>query len=131
VFGQELINNGHVNLQRRPGQPLFLQQITLEFSRDLLACARSRCLALLHGAGLAHHGQESSQYALVAPADSLLMFIMLHESLRHLGIQILQTDTFLLKPSTELGDHRDLNSDGVSRVALLDQTIRVNVQVPT
>jgi hypothetical protein len=45
--------------------------------------------------------------------------MMLHEPFHGLVIQILQRDMFLLKPSTEIGDHYDLNSDRVPRVALL------------
>ena len=44
---------------------------------------------------------------------------MLQESIYRLAIQILERDLFVLKPSTEIGDHHDLISDRVPRKALL------------
>ena len=36
---------------------------------------------------------------------------------------------FVLKPSTEIGDHHDLGSDRVPRIALLDYSRSVSVKV--
>ena len=40
-----------------------------------------------------------------------MSFVMLYESIHDLAIQILEPDMFVLKPSTEIGDHHDLISD--------------------
>jgi hypothetical protein len=57
--------------------------------------------------------------------------MMSYESIHHLAIQILQSDMSLLKPSTEIGDHHDLSSDRVPRVALLGDSSGVRVKVLT
>jgi hypothetical protein len=44
---------------------------------------------------------------------------MSQESIHYLAIQILERDMFVLKPSTEIGDHHDLISDRVPHEALL------------
>ena len=54
---------------------------------------------------------------------------MLQESIHHLAIQILEPDMFVLKPSTEIGDHHDLISDRVPRIALLGYSGSVSVKV--
>ncbi|HEY3627136.1 MAG TPA: hypothetical protein VGL00_12655, partial [Terracidiphilus sp.] len=64
-------------------------------------------------------------------ADSRLPLMMLHESIHHLAIQILQLNVFLLKPSIEVGDHHDLISDRVPRITLLGYSGSVTVQVLT
>ena len=74
---------------------------------------------LCHSSRLAKPGQESAQYASIAAADSIVPFMMLYESIHHLAIQILEPDMFVLKPSTEIGDHHYLISDRVPREALL------------
>jgi hypothetical protein len=63
--------------------------------------------------------QESAQYACIAAANPIVPFVMLHESIHHLAIQISEPDMLVLKPPTEIGDHHDLISDRVSRKALL------------
>jgi len=74
---------------------------------------------LFHSSRLTKPGQESTQYASIASADSLLPLVMLHESIHYFAIQILDQDMFVLKPSTEIGDHHDLSSDRVLHIALL------------
>jgi hypothetical protein len=74
-------------------------------------------------------GQESTQYASIAAADSILPLVMLQESIHHLAIQTLERDVFVLKPSTEIGDHHDLGSDRVPRIALLGYSGSVSVKV--
>jgi hypothetical protein len=129
---KELINEGYIILQRRPGQPPLFQQITAKLIGDALPRAPYRqTLALLHHSGLAQHGKESIQYAGVASADSCLPLMMPHESIHCPAIQISQLDMFVLKPSTEIGDHHDLISDRVPRIALLGDGGCVCVQVPT
>jgi len=54
---------------------------------------------------------------------------MPHESIHYPAVQILQLDMFLLKPSTEIGDHHDLSSDRVPRIALLGNGGSIRVQV--
>ena len=54
---------------------------------------------------------------------------MLQESIHHLAIQILEQEMFVLKPSTEIGDHHDLRSDRVPRIALLGYSGSVSVKV--
>src|SRR5260370_11475972 len=54
---------------------------------------------------------------------------MLQKSIHHVAIQILERDMFALKPSTEIGDHHDLVSDRVSRIALLGYSGSVSVKV--
>ena len=78
-----------------------------------------RFSVLCHSSRLAKPCQESAQYAYIAAADSIVPFVMLYESIHHLAIQILEPDMFVLKPSTEIGDHHDLISDRVPRKALL------------
>jgi hypothetical protein len=78
-----------------------------------------RFSVLFHGSRLAKPGPESTQYARIAAADSTLPLVMLQESIHHLAIQTLERDVFVLKPSTEIGDHHDLISDRVPRKALL------------
>jgi hypothetical protein len=68
---------------------------------------------------LAKPCQESAQYACIAAADSIVPLVMQQESIHHLAIQILEPDMFVLQPSTEIGDHHDLISDRVPRIALL------------
>jgi hypothetical protein len=55
--------------------------------------------------------------------------MMPHKSIHRLAIHIMQLNISLLKPSTEIGDHYDLVSDRVPRIALLGDggSIRVNV----
>src|SRR5260370_21091499 len=58
---------------------------------------------------------------------------MLQKSIHHVAIQILERDMFALKPSTEIGDHHDLVSDRVSRIALLGYgsvSVKVHAQRP-
>ena len=78
-----------------------------------------RFSVLFHNSRMAKPGQESAQYAYIAATDSIVSFVMLYESIHHLAIQILEPDMFVLKPSTEIGDHHDLISDRVPRKALL------------
>ena len=78
-----------------------------------------RFSVLFHCSRLAKPGQESTQYASIAAADSIVPLVMLQESIHHLAIEILERDMFVLKPSTEIGDHHDLISDRVPRIALL------------
>ena len=77
-----------------------------------------RFSVLFHDSRLAKPGEESTQYASIASADSALPLVMLQESIQHIAIQILEPDTFVLKPSTEIGDHHDLISDRVPHIAL-------------
>jgi hypothetical protein len=88
-------------------------------------------LVLFHYSRLAQHDQESTQYASVPSADSYLPLMMLHESIHHLAIQVLQLDMLLLKPSIESGDYHDLISDRVPRIDLLGYSSSVSVQVLT
>jgi hypothetical protein len=88
-----------------------------------------RFSVLFHRSRFAKPGQESTQYASIAPADSILPLVMLQESIHHLAIQILERDMFLLKPSTEIGDHHDLGSDRVPRIALLGYSDSVRIKV--
>src|SRR6266700_342879 len=74
-------------------------------------------------------GQESTQYASIASEDSVLPLVMLQESIHHLAIQILERDVFVLKPPTEIGDHHNLSSDRVPRIALLGYSGSVSVKV--
>ena len=74
---------------------------------------------LFHYSSLAKPGEESTQYARIAAADSTLPLVMLQESIHHLAIQTLERDMFALKPSTEISDHHDLVSDRVSHITLL------------
>ena len=60
---------------------------------------------------------------------SFLPLTMPQESIHHLAIQIADVKMFLLKPSTEIGDHHDLLSDRVPRVALLGHGSSVGVKV--
>ena len=78
-----------------------------------------RVFVLCHRPRLANPCQESAQYACIAATDSIVSFVMLYESIHHLAIQILEPDRFVLKPSTEIGDHHDLISDRVPHKALL------------
>jgi hypothetical protein len=84
---------------------------------------------LFHSSRLTKPGQESTQYASIASADSLLPFVMLHESIHYFAIQILEQDMSALKPSTEIGDHHDLSSDRVPHIALLGYSGSVSVKV--
>src|SRR5260370_4031963 len=84
---------------------------------------------LFHSSRLTKPGQESTQYASIASADSLLPLVMLHESIHYFAIQILDQDMFVLKPSTEIGDHHDLSSDRVLHIALLGYSGSVSVKV--
>src|SRR6266571_2827663 len=88
-----------------------------------------RFSVLFHDSCLAKPGEESTQYASIASADSALPLVMLQESIHHLAIQILERDGFVLKPSTEIGDHHDLSSDRVPRIALLGYSGSVSVKV--
>ena len=91
-----------------------------ELMGDVLPRALCRRFSVLcHSSCLAKPGQESAQYASIAAADSIVPFVMPDESIHHLAIQILELDMFVLKPSTEIGDHHDLISDRVPRIALL------------
>jgi hypothetical protein len=78
-----------------------------------------RFSVLCHSSRLAKPSQESAQYASIAAADSTVPLVMLQESIHHLAIEILEPDMFVLKPSTEIGDHHDLVSDRVSHITLL------------
>ena len=78
-----------------------------------------RFTVLFYNSRLAKPSQESAQYACIAAADSIVPFVMLYESIHHFAIQILEPDMFVLKPSTEIGDHHHLISDRVPRKALL------------
>jgi hypothetical protein len=78
-----------------------------------------RFSVLFHYSSLAKPGQKSTQYARIAAADSTLPLVILQESIHHLAIQTLERDMFVLKPSTEIGDHHDLVSDRVSHITLL------------
>jgi len=128
-FGEELVNEGHVVLQRRLGQLPFLEQVTPELMGHVLPRVHyRRFLALLHSSSLAKPGEESTQYASMAAADSLLP-LLLQESIHHFTIQFLELDMFLLKPSTEIGDHHDLSLDRVPRIALLGDSGSVSVKV--
>ena len=84
---------------------------------------------LFHRSRLAEPGQESTQYPSIAPADSILPLMMPQESIHHVAIQILERDMFVLKPSTEVGDHHNLTSDRVPRIALLGYNRSVSVKV--
>jgi hypothetical protein len=84
---------------------------------------------LLHSSRLAKPDQESTQYASIAAADSILALVMLQESIHHLATQILERDMFVLKPSTEIGDHHDLVSDRVSRITLVGRSGGVSVKM--
>ncbi len=88
-----------------------------------------RFSVLFHSSRLAEPIQESTQYASIASADSLLPLVMLQESIHYLAIQILERDMFVPKPSTEIGDDHDLNSDRVLRIALLGYSGSVSVKV--
>ena len=88
-----------------------------------------RFSVLSHDSRLAKPGEESTQYASIASADSALPLVMLQESIHRLAIQILERDMFVLKPSTEIGDHHDLSSDRVPRIALLGYRGSVSVKV--
>src|SRR2546422_35923 len=57
---------------------------------------------LFHSSRLTKPGQESTQYASIASADSLLPVVMLHELIHYFAIQILEQDMSALKPSTEV-----------------------------
>jgi hypothetical protein len=84
---------------------------------------------LLHSSRLGKPNQESTQDASVATEDSILALVMLHESIHHGAIQILERDMFVLKPPTEIGDHHDLGSDRVSHISLLGYSASVSVKV--
>ena len=77
-----------------------------------------RFSVLFHSSRMAKPGQESVQYASFAAADSIVALLVLQESIQHLAIQISEPDMFVLKPSTEFGDHHDLISDRVPHKAL-------------
>ena len=77
-----------------------------------------RVFVLCHRPRLAKPCQESFQYASIAAANSIVSFVMLYESIHQLAIQILEPNMFVLKPSTEIGDHHDLISDRVPHKAL-------------
>jgi hypothetical protein len=87
-----------------------------------------RFSVLLHSSRLTKPGQESTQYASIASAHSVLP-VMSQESIHYLAIQILERDMFVLKPSTEIGDHHELNSDRVPRIALRGYSGGVSVKV--
>ena len=86
-------------------------------------------LLLLNHAHLAKHGEKSIQDARVALAVFLFPLTMPQESIHDPAIQIAGHEVFLLKPSTEIGDHHDLRSDRVPRVALLGHGSGVRVKV--
>jgi hypothetical protein len=54
---------------------------------------------------------------------------MPQESIHYLVVQISDLEVFLLKPLTEIGDHHDLSSDRVPRIALLSYGGSVCVKV--
>lgn len=78
-----------------------------------------RVFVMCHRTHLAKPCQESAQYACIAATDSIVSFVMLYESIHHLAIQIMEPDMFVLKPSTEIGDHHNLISDRMPRKTLL------------
>jgi len=84
---------------------------------------------LFYRSRLAKPGQESTQYASIATIDSILSLVVQQESIHHVAIQILEGDVSVLKPSTEIGDHHDLISDRVPRIALLGYSGSVSVNV--
>ena len=84
---------------------------------------------LFHRSRSAKPGQESTQYARIAAADTTSPLVMLYESIHHLAIQALERDMFVPKPSTEIGDHHNLGSDRVPRIALLGYRGSVSVKV--
>jgi len=71
------------------------------------------------------------QYARVVLTVFILPLTMLQESIHNPAIQILEFKMFLLQPSTEIGDHHDLGSDRVPRIALLGYGGNVRVKVLT
>ena len=131
-LGEELVNDGHVVVQRRRGQPTFLQQVAPESMGHALprTLYRRFCPCCATTPVLAKQGQESAQCAGIATADSAVPFAM---SVRNRSTTLLSRswsrDVFLLKPSTEIGDHHDLVSDRVSRIALLGYSGSVSVKV--
>jgi hypothetical protein len=84
---------------------------------------------LLNHAHLAKHGEKSIQYACVALAVFLFPLTIPQESIHHVAIQIADVKMFLLKPSAEIGDHHDLRSNRMPRVALLGHGSSVRVKV--
>src|SRR5260370_15678073 len=90
---------------------------------------RRRFSLLFYNSRLAKPGQKSTQYASIATTYSILPLVMLQKSIHHVAIQILERDMFALKPSSEIGDHLDLVSDRVSRIALLGYSGSVSVKV--
>src|SRR5260370_22123976 len=90
---------------------------------------RRRFSLLFYNSRLAKPGQKSSQYVSIARTYSILPLVMLQKSIHQVAIQILERDMFALKPSTEIGDHHDLVSDRVSRIALLGYSGSVSVKV--
>jgi hypothetical protein len=56
-----------------------------------------RFSVLFHRSRLAKPGQESTQYASIAAADSTLPLVMLQESIYHLAVQTLERDMFVLQ----------------------------------
>jgi hypothetical protein len=96
-----------------------------------LAVVRDQCLARLHNAFLAKHGQQSPQGFRIASANSLLLTAKSQESIHNLAIQSLDINLFLLQPPAEIGDYDDLLSDRVAPIALCGDSGRVGVEVST
>jgi len=88
-----------------------------------------RFSVLFHCSGLAEPSQESTQYAGIASVDAVFPLVMLQESIHYFPIQILERDTSVLKPSTEIGDHHDLISDRVPRITLQGYRGSVSVKM--
>jgi hypothetical protein len=71
---------------------------------------------LFHGYRSAKPDQESTQYASMAAADSILALVMLHESIQHLAIQIVERDMFVLKVSARVPCRAKLGHSGSGSV---------------
>jgi hypothetical protein len=67
----------------------------------------------------------------IASADSLLPPPESQEPAHYLAIQILDSEMFLFKPPTEIGDYDDLLPDRVSTIALFGHIGRIAVEVLT
>ena len=78
---------------------------------------------------LAKQDEEPVQCARLTTSDPALPAARLQKAIQHIAVQAWHCNAFLLKPSTEIGDHHNLASDRVWRVALLGYHGGVGVQV--
>ena len=117
-------------MRRCGGQSTFLQQVVLESIDDVLARALWCPFSVrLDDPRLAKQGEESVQCAPITTSGPALPAASLQKAIQHIAVQAWRRNAFLMKPLTEIGDHRNLASDRVWRVPLLGYRGGVGVKV--